>query len=142
LLGQVFDSGLPPVGQADHNSTALGASCVGASRVGGGGEAVVMLLVFAGLDGDDVGAEGADAERRGDAGDDIAVTVVAVQQQHPDQGADNPKDDDELEERKGGPGPTQPAGHEILSFVGNRDNHPALASREGGRLISTGSNSE
>ena len=47
---------------------------------------VGLLLVFAGLHGDDVGTDRADGQRCGDPGDDVGVTVVAVQQQHLDQG--------------------------------------------------------
>ena len=52
-----------------------------------GGALVVLLLAFAGLDGDHVGADRADAQRGGDPGDDVAVAGVAVQQQHLDQRA-------------------------------------------------------
>ena len=41
----------------------------------------LLVLVFAGLDGDDVGAHGPDAQRGGDASDDVTVVVVTVQQQ-------------------------------------------------------------
>jgi len=42
---------------------------------------VATSAVFAGLDGHHIGADRPDSQRGGDAGDDISVLVVAVQQQ-------------------------------------------------------------